>query len=591
MKPKMSILDRVQQEVRRIQKKPGLRRVALALPDLDREVWRHGRAWLVAHGAVGSEAVSNSAPEGPDVYLATHLYIGGGHTALIGDFVRARRGRSPSPRLFVTNVSLPTPTVMNAEICARTGIPDSSTVVFTEGSLDERLELLFRLLLELRPGRLFLFHHSDDPLAVAVAQSEVCRQCVLVHHTDAKPTLGLHTPGISIIEINPWAAATSRAQRLAPELLLLTCPDPGPRPHGFRLSNGLVTATSGSSGKFTRDHHYTYAEAVAIILRATRGQHVHIGPLDTNALAEIDSAMRRADLKPDRFVHRDWVPSVAAALWEHGCDVYVASFPTDGARAMIEVAASGTPYLAYTSRRPRATERYLLSLPGTTKWSTWEELEAALVALSDNAVLDEKSRLIREGYLRRHQPPVFQAMLESILAGGGGLVDPDATLRDQSMLSFIVQGLTKELPGDNTQSREDFAVLQRTLQTQAGHNRAEGDNAIAGVERRFAQLVDEKLSAALKDNAKAPSREDFAVLERALETQAGQIRGESAKAIVGVETRFAQLVEEKLSATLKDNAKLAKKNELLARKFRRLKAELRDKSRWSLLQRLGLSKT
>jgi len=528
----ISELERVQKEVRRIQNKPTLAGIALGLPHLDRDAWRHGRSRLAAHGV--SQSPAERSFQGPDVYLCTQVYNQGGHTALIGDFVRARRLHSPRPHLIVTAAGSQQPVPIDAAIQARTGIPDTRTTVLNEGSLDERLELLLGRLLEIRPRTLFLFHHADDPLAIAVAQPAICGQCVLVHHADATATLGLHIPGISIIELNPWAAAISRAQRFASELLLLTCPDPGPRPHGFRLSDGLITATSGSAQKFRGDSHYAYADLVAEVLRTTTGRHLHIGPLDATQLAEIAAALRSAGIEETRFVHRDWVPSVAAALWEFRCDVYIASFPTDGARVMIEVAASGTPYVAHASRRFEESAPYALSLPGTTRWSTWVDLRAALVALSDKATLEEKSCLIRDAYLLRHQPSIFQATLEGILAGGSGVIDPDASARDQSMLAFIVQGLTDELIKTPPASAVDLAVLRQRV-----------------------------------------------------EFQASQIMVENSQAISDVESRLSQLMEERLTALEVSESKLAREQKRLAVGLRRLKAEARARRR-SILRRLGI---
>ena len=74
---------------------------------------------------------------------------------------------------------------MSPGIQARTGIPEENTTGITAGSLSERLDALFLRLIELRPRNLFLFHHQDDLLAVAVAQPEICHHCVFVHHSDA----------------------------------------------------------------------------------------------------------------------------------------------------------------------------------------------------------------------------------------------------------------------------------------------------------------------------------------------------------------------------------------------------------------------
>ena len=477
---------------------------------LDHQLWKHGRAWLDEHGGGSGDISSRTAGEGPDVYLASHVYNHGGHTALIGDFVRARPDHAASAHLVLTNASSKEPSEFTPEILARIGIPADRTTNLKGGSLDERLDALFARLLELRPGRLFLFHHHDDPVAVAACQPEICTDCVLVHHNDVRPSFGLHLPGVPIIELNPWGAAIARAQRLFPELLLLTCPDPGPRPHGFLRKGALVTASSGSAQKFGGTYVYRYPEAVARILKTTRGRHVHIGPLNETLEDAIDEALRSADVDPDGFVHCPWVPSVARALWEYDCDVYVASFPTDGLRAMIEVAASGTPYLTHTGRQYRDLEGDAIVGAGTTWWRTWHELEARLLDLSDRDRLEEKAKRIRQRYMRFHHPSVFEETLGNILRGGEGLVDPQASDRDRAMLSLVSAALTRELIEGRVAERDALAELRRDLaelpsaiETSVARQKA----ATREVESNLLRLIEEKYRATSEGHARLAEKQ------------------------------------------------------------------------------------
>jgi hypothetical protein len=437
------LLRSAREQVQRLQKDPGLGRIASGLPEHDLQLWRLGSSRIeAARDARRAPPPGETTPG--DVFLATELYKGGGHTALIGDFVTAlasARPDDPGPRLFLTDlfgrIALPIP----ESIRSRTCVPQESIHVLPGPSLAERLDQLITGLLDARPRRLFLFHHPEDPLASAVAHAAIAAQRLLVHHADATPSLGLHVPGVHLIELNPVAAAHARAQRMAADLLLLTCPDPGPRPHGFLSGGRLVTATCGNAVKYEHEYVHGYPDAVAAILGATHGTHVHIGRLSGDALAKIAAVLERAGLDQGGFVHRPWVPSLAEALWEHRCDVYIASFPVDGARAYLEVAASATPYLAH-SRLPTATARpWTLGVKTAGVWHTFEDLAAILRSLADRNVLEASGRRIRDDYDAFHHPTIFRRTLLDILEGKGGIVDPDEGHRDELALRSLLGSL------------------------------------------------------------------------------------------------------------------------------------------------------
>ena len=303
-------------------------------------------------------------------------------------------------------------------------------------------------------------------------------------------------PDITLIELNPLGAAIARAQRLSPELLPLTCPDPGPRPHGFLRNGALVTATSGTPLKFDGDYAYTYPEAIALILKTTGGRHIHIGPLNDELTGGIDQALRREGIDPRGFVHRPWVPSVAKALWDCDCDVYVASFPTDGARALVEVAASGTPYLAHTRRPHRNPENDPMTGAGTGWWRNWDELEARLGELSDRRRLETRSEQMRQRYMRFHHPSVFERTLDDILAGKEGLADPQAAGRDRAMLALITAALADDVIEESAVSRaalgafrRDSDAFRRDIEASATRFRAGEEAARSAVEGNLLKAI------------------------------------------------------------------------------------------------------
>jgi hypothetical protein len=453
------------QKIRDIQRQPGVGGLALGLREHDWQLWRLGQEWLERHETrtLGVPLAARGG-YGPDVFLATQLYQNGGHTALIGDFVSALTPTAegePPPQVILTNAFHENGETLPETIRVRTGVAAENAHILRGPTLEARLDQLFTLLLALRPRRLFLFHHPDDPLACVVAQPEIAGQCFLVHHADATPAFGLYLPGVQIIELNPAASAMARAHQLPSELLLLTAPDPGPRPCDFLTQEHLVTATCGGAHKYAGDYVFSYPETVAVILSATGGWHIHIGPLAAETSAVISSALHRAGVAPDRFIHRPWVPSLREALWEHKCDVYVSSFPIDGARAYVEVAASGTPYLGHGRLRSRSD--LALTPTNAAVWHTWSDLTAALGSLNDPGVLEAKSTQIRKSYEDRHHPAVFRRTLGSIVAGEGGIRDPDEGGRDLLMTRTLLGTLeTAFIAGNDRLDRRLDGILVET---------------------------------------------------------------------------------------------------------------------------------
>lgn len=441
-------LRRLQEQMQRLQAQPALGARSLGVPEWDWALWRIGRGWLAAHAGARRTSVTTdltAAAHTRDVYLATEVYEFGGHTALIGDFVRALDGPSEhgvaqgeSSHLILTDVYGQTSSSVPDVLQSRVALPAARITVLAGPSLVDRLDQLFRRLLELRPERLFLFHHPQDPLGSAVAHVEVAPRRVLVHHADSIPSFGMYLPGVQIVDLNPSAAAMSRLIGRIPALLRLTAPDPGPRPVGFLTRGRMVTATSGSPHKYASPYLFGYPETVRLILQTTGGWHVHIGSLHEPMRAQIAGALHDAEVPPERFVYVPWTPSVASSLWEHGCDLYLASFPIDGARTKVDVMASATPYLRHSTSPDADPTRAAPSGDEDLVWRSWEDLAAILDRMANPAALEKESTRMRAAYERTHHPKVFARDLSRILNGAAaGDEDVPGEAVDRTVRSMV----------------------------------------------------------------------------------------------------------------------------------------------------------
>ncbi|MGI9242656.1 MAG: hypothetical protein ACR2RV_17805 [Verrucomicrobiales bacterium] len=282
-------------------------------------------------------------PADLDLFIATQIYAGGGHTAVIGDFVRA----SDSARAEV----IVTGTVERdihggeppGEIVGRLGIGADDLSLCPHEDRAMATRWLIELIGRRRPRRVFLFHHPQDAVAIAGTRPSLCGEIYLVHHADRQATLGLHQRGSRIIDISPFTAAfTKRVLGLEPIYAPMIVSDPG-EPPARRIRPPFTTVSSGSAHKFGGD----YAENIACVLEATGGRHIHIGFLKDKRLGGIREHLEGRGIDRDRFEYIEWVPSLAGALIELEADLCISSAPMGGARTAIEAGAAGVPMLAH----------------------------------------------------------------------------------------------------------------------------------------------------------------------------------------------------------------------------------------------------
>lgn len=352
-----------------------------------------------------------------DVFIVTQVYGGGGHTAVVGDFVRSSKS--------VGRVVLHTGTVEREiysdgrpteECVRRMGITDEELRVCPELSRADTVRWLVKQVRELRPRRVFLFHHPEDAPVVAAALPELAGAWFLVHHSDRRPSSGLHLPGAGLVDLTPYTWEFSRRLLKREAFIVpLIVPDhcEGPRPAFLSGPGGkLVTACSGGAHKFGPD----YFRLVGAILRETGGCHVHFGHLPKLRLAEIREHLLQLGIDASRFRYVKLVPSLARALWDEGVDLCVGSAPIGGARTAIEACSSGTALLPFLPPGKSVFgSRHLLpsAFPG---WRSQEELIRMLGQI-DLPWLEKNAVVARSHYERKYHPGLLREALDMLDRG------------------------------------------------------------------------------------------------------------------------------------------------------------------------------
>ena len=137
-----AIFERCVDEHHKLATCPGLRTRCLGHAEADLALHQLGREWLVHHGHLTAPVQQDSGSR-PDVYVTSQVYAVGGHTALIGDFVRALQVNARTkPHLVVTNLHGHNTGELSLEILARMEMSAECVHLLQGPSLVERLEQL-----------------------------------------------------------------------------------------------------------------------------------------------------------------------------------------------------------------------------------------------------------------------------------------------------------------------------------------------------------------------------------------------------------------------------------------------------------------
>jgi hypothetical protein len=165
------------------------------------------------------------------------------------------------------------------------------------------------------------------------------------------------------------------------------------------LKNGtLATATAAArSYKVENDYKYSFAQLVSQVMAATRGRHVHFGPLSDAAMSDVRAAIGNSGGDPELFVHIEWAADLGAALIDQGVDVFLPPFPICSARIAVEVLAAGIPQISHEMDRPvfPASKEYIVD-PEQLTWRTLRELVALLKGLDQECLLALSKRSKRQ---------------------------------------------------------------------------------------------------------------------------------------------------------------------------------------------------
>lgn len=370
----------------------------------------------------GHQKIAPVAPDpaAPIVYLATAIHEFGGHTRVLMDYIRRQPDRKHVLLLTGLGIGMAMPAVQALLDKELKGI-DFSWQRNSQIRHDQTLLWLWQNLQTLRPETVFLFNHPYDPVIPAATTLLGNTKTYFNHHSDACFTLGATLPVTGHIDQTPMVHHLLCRHRpeINPIYIPMTATDTRRREPASFLAEGPVrTAACGSAAKFTdKNYAYRYADLLPQIMAQSGGEHIHIGALPAEVVAQIHGNLDRHAIPRERFRHIPHVESLAAALHDLNVDLYVASFPTGGGRALIEAMATGIPVLYHVNYQSRFACVDNMVYPEAFRWSDLESLIAALRAI-DRKELARHAGLSRAYFETHHSERAADAAFDGQIPVG-----------------------------------------------------------------------------------------------------------------------------------------------------------------------------
>lgn len=305
--------------------------------------------------------------------LASELVKAGGHVELIKDYLALGIFECPI-RVALTDAFN---RIERSDIGQWEVLLGCEVFVAEESTLSGKLDLLAARIEQWNPSTILTLGHNQDVVSIVAAHAPGATNRFYIHHGDHHLSLGVTCKAFQHVDLHNMTYELCKdeigvaEQRYWP----LSAVRPFSSKTRFLERGALTTCACGRMSKFeSGSYAFSYERAVALMLKVTGGYHVHIGELTEDFIKKIHAELDIEKVNNDRFIHIEWVPSLSTALIEQMVDVYIASFPIGGGKAVVEAMSVGMPVVTHESYRSRYLGCVNLAYPESFVWNTYEKL-------------------------------------------------------------------------------------------------------------------------------------------------------------------------------------------------------------------------
>jgi hypothetical protein len=406
----------------------------------------------LAAQAIGARIVAGISPapkrEDHIVYLLTQVGQFGGHGRVLRDLIAADSARKKT--LILSHVFPATSS--EYDIIVESGV---KVEVAPQGDIAQKTRWIAERLAAIAPRKSYMMLHQFDAALVAAAQPTLTGQLVFVHNCDHALSLGVHIQHAVHADFHRKGFFRCRAERVHPGyqiapgyIIPLTAEDIGMRRGGRFMQRGhLTTCTTGGFEKFVNEHFreprpylYQYLNMVGATFAASRGTHIHVGPLPDEIVARIRTEVASLGLPENLFIHIRNAPSIWQVFLDEAVDVYLGSIPYGGGRATVEAMGAGLPLVIHSNYRSEFLCVECEVYRDAMIWRDFDQFRRH-VGLLGQASLERHSALSRAYYEDFHAPRRLEEALARI---DRGLLQPEPeplTWRGDPLQDFIDEAL------------------------------------------------------------------------------------------------------------------------------------------------------
>lgn len=282
--------------------------------------------------------------------------------------------------LFVTNMeSIPPETLAHFDPYP------NCTVVFPGEEVEDKLGFFYQRMREIAPQRAYYYASHNDTWAQALMYPGPCKNSALFSF-DHGFLCGLSNPNLDVVIAKRPVDYHMLKHQFGDKVRYIPAwsrsVDAGGavyRP--FEGHQGLITACAaaryykieGGEGELS------YFPLVLELLRQTRGQHFHFGPIPEEKLAEIHAFLAEHGLSPDAFVHIPWSDSIVGDMLKNHVDAFLEPFPVVSYKLTLLMLSAGIPVVACDGDTRLSKTDFIYE--GNLVWKTREDFIRVLTQL------------------------------------------------------------------------------------------------------------------------------------------------------------------------------------------------------------------
>jgi hypothetical protein len=335
-----------------------------------------------------------------NLYIATRLEKFGGHSRLLKDFIDVFPEKN-HVILITDKIPKKDYEFFNNFLLYKKNV---SVQLSLDASRENKLIWLQKKIIQVSPENIFLFNHNQDSAAVAAIQPEMNIPTYFFHHADHSFSLGLFLKNVTHIDLHKHIYENCKnLLGIHSTYLHLYSNDKGVKKSQFMKDGYLITATAGGRNKIEKPYFIDYTNAIPMLLKSTKGKHIHIGALSVWALLKLRFNLLRSNLRQDQLIYLPWVPSVWDELKSRNVDLYLNSFPFGGGLSIVEAMGAGIPLAIHSHNNIKFYTKGSLGIayPDVFAWKRLEDLINFCAQLTPTKLM-KLSNVARSYYLKNY---------------------------------------------------------------------------------------------------------------------------------------------------------------------------------------------